>query len=209
MPMDSVKLRPRYFLTLSVAVVCLAVGFLSGRISSRSSSNIISKEENHSKPPLSGPIIIANQINFAVITNLIVVLDKLTNARCLQMVKGYSMLNSKERLLRECTSHKVQLITDLSAFLTMDGLEKEDLIEILETQCSAEISAIEGISSVPHSYEEVLSRLGPDDMLLYCFFVSKFRILMLENIESAIVFKMRNQEMSDLRKHIDSEFAPL
>ncbi len=207
--MDSVKLRPRYFLALSVAVVCLAVGFLCGRISSRSSCNIISKDERHIKPQFNGPVIIANQVNFAVITNLIVVLDKLTNARCLQMVKGYSMLNSKERLLRECTSHKVQLITDISSLLTMDGLEKKDLIESLETQCSAEISAIEGISSVPHSYEEVLSRLNRDEMLLYCFLVSKFRILMLENIESAIVFKMRNQELSDLQKHIDSEFTPL
>lgn len=193
--------------TFTTVSVCLGIGFFCGRISSRTNSNIISKEEYYIKPPLSGSIVIANQINFAIITNLIVVLDELTNARCLQMVKGYSMLNSRERLLRECTSHKVQLITDLSALLATDGLEKKELLEVLEIQCSAEISAIKGISSVPHSYEEVLSKLNPDDMLLYCFLVSKFRIIMYKNIESAIVFKMRNQKMSDLRSHIDSELS--
>lgn len=202
-------MKNRMLKTLSIVGVCWLVGFFCGRFSIEPNYNIATSRQFYFSRPLDGTNIVRKQINFAAITNAIFVIDELTKAHCLLIVKKYSYLNSKVKLLNDCKKYKSQLTSNLSLTSEMSGvndLESNDRIKVLRDEWFMEIQFIESMSSNHHSYEEVFSRMDTDEILLYYYLLSKFRTLTFENIESVVMNKMTSRQMSDLRNEIDLVF---
>ncbi|MEI7945838.1 MAG: hypothetical protein WCJ02_04045 [bacterium] len=199
--------------TLAIAVVCLSAGCYLGRFI------YMPKPDNHEdKQDVSGNVscrmysTTTNQVNLAAVTNALDAVDKLIQVRCFTLVKRHSFFNSEKKLLEECNFDKKVLknnVSGLAGIINFTEVENKDTLEILKDQCAQGIKIIEGMSSNPHSYEEVFSKMDTDEVLLYYFLLAKYRTLMLAQMETAIVGKMtkQGQELRDLARKVDLLFA--
>jgi hypothetical protein len=200
-------------LTLAIAVVCLAAGCYLGRFFYRPTAD--NHEEKRYVPENASTWMYSattNQVKLEVFTNLLSVVDKLIQVRCFTLVKHHSFSKSENRLLDKCNFDKNQLIDDMSdleGIINFNEVENNDALEMLISLCGQGVMLIEGMKSNHHSYAEVFSRMEQDEVLLYYFLLAKYRALMLEQLEAAIVGKMatQNQELRELARKIDLLFA--
>lgn len=200
-------------LNLVIAGVCLSAGCYLGRYL------YTPKPDNHEEkryvPENASSWMYkatTNQVKLEVFTNVLSVVDKLIQVRCFTLVKRHSFLKSENKLLDGCNFDKSMLkedVASLRGIINFIEIENKDVLEMLESLCDQGIALIEGMSSNPHSYEEVFSKMDADEVLLYYFLLANYRALMLEQMEAAIVGKMatQNQELRELARKIDLLFS--
>jgi hypothetical protein len=200
-------------LNLAIAGVCLSVGCYLGRFFYK--PPLDNHEDKRDVPEnASGRMYnsATNQLNLAAITNVLSVVDKLIQVRCFTLVKRHSFFKSENKLLKDCNFDKNMLkddVSDLEGIINFNEVENKDALEMLNSLCGQGIMLIEGMSSNPHSYEEVFSKMDADEVLLYYFLLANYRALMLEQMEAAIVFKMatQSQALHELARKIDVLFS--
>lgn len=207
-------------LNLAIAVVCLFAGCYLGRYF------YMPKPDNHEGkryvPENASSWMYSattNQVKLEVFTNVLSVVDKSIQVRCFTLVKQHSLANrdsffkaEKNKFPDKCNIAKNELkndMLDLEGIINFNEVEHEDVLESLKEECAQRIKLIEGMTSTPHSYEEVFSKMDADEVLLYYFLLAKYRALMLEQLEVAIVGKMatQNQELHELARKIDLSFS--